>query len=98
MEIIGVELKIWLGLVAAIGLGGIWALKKYQEISKDGKISLSELVDTIEEGEKFADEISTMLTNEGNESNLHEGFDPRVACEDMVTKYGKITIDSIMNG
>jgi len=57
MEINGVQLEVWLGLAAAIGFGALWALKKYQEINKDGKITLDEIIDTVEESEEHIDKI-----------------------------------------
>ena len=57
VQIQGVELELWLGLAAAIGFGALWAMKKYQEINKDGKISLKEIIDTVEESEEHIDTI-----------------------------------------
>ena len=57
MEINGVELEIWLGLAAAIGVLVLWALKKYKSINADGKITLDEVIGTVEESEKFIDAV-----------------------------------------
>ena len=57
VAIAGVELEVWLGLAAAIGFGGLWALKKYKEINADGKITLDEIIDTVEESEEHIDKI-----------------------------------------
>ena len=53
MEINGVELEIWLGLAAAVGALALWALKRYQQINADGKITLDEVISTAEENEEF---------------------------------------------
>ena len=43
--------------VAAIGALVVWGLKKYQIIMADGKITLDEVIDTLTEGEKLADDV-----------------------------------------
>ena len=58
MEINGVELEVWLGLIAAVGVLVLWGLKKYQQINADGKITLDEVISTAEESEKFIDAVS----------------------------------------
>ena len=57
MEIQGVELEIWLGLLTAVLAFGVWALKRYRAIQADGKVTLDEVIDTIDESEEFIDEI-----------------------------------------
>ena len=51
MEIYGVELELWLGLVAVLGAAALWAMRKYQEVNADGKITLDEVINIAEEGE-----------------------------------------------
>ena len=58
MEIYGVELELWLGLAVVVGIGGLWALKKYQAVMADGKITLDEIISTVKEGESHADAIT----------------------------------------
>ena len=57
MEINGVELEVWLGLAAAVGALALWALKRYQQINADGKITLDEVINTAEESEEFVDAV-----------------------------------------
>jgi len=57
MEIQGVELEIWLGLLTAVLAFGIWALRRYQAVQADGKITLDEVITTIDESEEFIDDI-----------------------------------------
>ena len=58
MEIYGVELELWLGLVAVLGAAALWAMRKYQEVNADGKITLDEVINIAEEGEEHADAIA----------------------------------------
>lgn len=48
--------------------------------------------------EKLADEISNLLSNEGLEDLIHEGFDPIVSSEEYTTKFGKELIEKILGG
>ena len=57
MEIQGVELEVWLGLVAAVLALGVWALKRYQKINADGVITLDEPIGTIDESEELIDKV-----------------------------------------
>jgi hypothetical protein len=57
MQIYGVELEIWLGLLAAVGALTVWGLKKYQTMMADGKITLSEVIDAIDGGEELVEEV-----------------------------------------
>lgn len=57
IQIYGIELEVWLALGGAVAAAGIWALKKYQKLNADGKITLDEIIGAVEEGEKFADKI-----------------------------------------
>ena len=58
MEIYGVELELWLGLVAGLGAAALWAMRKYQEVNADGKITLDEVINIAAEGEEHADAIA----------------------------------------
>ena len=57
IEIYGIELQVLLGLGTAIAVAALWAMKNYQQINADGKITLSEAISTIEEAEDYVDEI-----------------------------------------
>lgn len=57
MDILGVELQYWIAALAAVGALTVWGLKKYQIIMADGKITLDEVIETLTEGEKLADEV-----------------------------------------
>ncbi len=57
IEIYGIELQVWLALGGAVAAASIWALKKYQKLNADGKITLDEIIGAIEEGEEYADKI-----------------------------------------
>ena len=58
MQIYGVELEIWLGLLAAVGALTVWGLKKYKAIMADGKVSLDEVIDTLTESESKIDDVA----------------------------------------
>lgn len=57
MDILGVELQYWIAAVAAVGALTVWGLKKYQIIMADGKVTLDEVIETLTEGEKLADDV-----------------------------------------
>lgn len=57
MQIQGVELEVWLGLLTAVAAFGIWALKRYQTVMADGKVTLSEAIDSIDESEELIDKV-----------------------------------------
>jgi hypothetical protein len=57
MEIMGVELELWLGLLVAVTALVIWGMKKYQSIQADGKITLDEVISSIEESEELIDTV-----------------------------------------
>jgi len=57
MDILGVELQYWIAALAAVGALTVWGLKKYQIIMADGKITLDEVIETLTEGEKLADDV-----------------------------------------
>jgi len=56
MEIYGVELQVWIAAGAAILALVIWALKRYQTMMADGKITLSEVISGLEDSEDLVDE------------------------------------------
>ena len=57
MQIQGVELEVWLALLVAVLALGVWALKRYQKVMADGKVSIDEVIGTIEESEDLIDEV-----------------------------------------
>ncbi len=57
MQIQGVELEVWLGLLTAVLALGIWALKRYQTVMADGKVTLDEAIDSIDESEALIDKV-----------------------------------------
>ena len=57
MDILGVELQYWIAALAAVGALTVWGLKKYQIIMADGKVTLEEVIETLTEGEKLADDV-----------------------------------------
>lgn len=57
MEIYGIELEILLGVLGATAAFALWGMKKYQALNADGKITLSEIIGAVEEGEDLADDI-----------------------------------------
>ena len=63
MEIYGIELEVWLGLVAAVAALTLWGLKRYQQITADGKVTLDEVIETIEESEPLIDEVADEVEN-----------------------------------
>lgn len=57
MEIQGVELEIWLALAVAVIALGVWGLKRYQTVMADGKVTIDEIIGTVEESEELIDEV-----------------------------------------
>jgi hypothetical protein len=57
MQIQGIELEVWLGLLAAVLAFGVWGLKRYQAVTADGKVTLDEVIDTIDESEELIDNV-----------------------------------------
>lgn len=57
MEIQGIELELWLGLLVAVSALVIWGMKRYRTINADGKITLDEVIDTIDESEELIDNV-----------------------------------------
>ena len=57
MQIQGVELEVWLALAVAIIALGVWGLKRYQVVMADGKVSISEVIETIEQSEYLIDDV-----------------------------------------
>ena len=57
MEIMGVEMELWIVALAAILGLVIWGLKKYQKVTADGKVSLDEIIDTLTESEGKIDDV-----------------------------------------
>ena len=57
MEIMGVELEAWLALAVAITALALWGMKRYQKVMEDGSVSLSEVIQTVEESEALIDEV-----------------------------------------
>ena len=56
MQIYGVELELWIAVLAAVLGLTVWGLKKYQKIMADGKVSLDEIIDTLTESESKIDD------------------------------------------
>ena len=57
MQIQGVELEVWLALAVAIIALGVWGLKRYKVVMADGKVSISEVIETIEQSEDLIDDV-----------------------------------------
>jgi hypothetical protein len=58
MQIYGVELELWLGLLVAISALVIWGMKRYETVMADGKVSLKEVISTIEDSESLIDNVT----------------------------------------
>ena len=58
MEIMGVEMELWIAALAATLALVVWGLKKYKTIMADGKISLDEVIDTLTESESKIDDVA----------------------------------------
>ena len=57
MQIYGVDLELWIAVLAAVLGLTVWGLKKYQKIMADGKVSLDEIIDTLTESESKIDDV-----------------------------------------
>ena len=48
--------------LAVLGIGvAVWAIKKYQTVMADGKVTLDELIDTVKEGEEKVKETAEVV-------------------------------------
>jgi len=47
--------------------------------------------------EKLADDVSSLLTNDGLQDLIHEGFDPIVSSEELTTKFAKELIETVLS-
>ena len=47
--------------------------------------------------EKMTKEGLAMLQNEEVKDTFHEGFDPKAASEDIITKYSTMLIDKVLS-
>ena len=57
MQIYGVELELWLALLVAVSALVIWGLKRYEFIMADGKVSIKEVIGTLEGSEDLIDNV-----------------------------------------
>lgn len=57
MQIYGVDLELWIAVLAAVLGLTVWGLKKYQKIMADGKVSLDEVIQTLTESESKIDDV-----------------------------------------
>ena len=57
MEIMGVELEAWCALAVAISALALWGMKRYQKVMADGEVSLSEVIETVEEAEPLIEDV-----------------------------------------
>ena len=53
----GVELEAWLALAVSISALALWGMKRYQKVMADGEVSLSEVIETVEEAEPLIDDV-----------------------------------------
>jgi DNA-binding PadR family transcriptional regulator len=70
MEILGVGIELWIALGTAVAAFGVWGLRKYAQLSADGKISLSEVLDAVDEAEDMVKEIADAV------EDVEEELDP----------------------
>ena len=57
MQIYGVDLELWLALLVAVSALAVWALKRYELVMADGKVSIKEVIGTIEGSEDLIDNV-----------------------------------------
>lgn len=70
MEILGVGIELWIALGGAVAALGVWGLRKYAELSADGKISLSEVLDAVDEAQDMVEDIADAV------DDVEENLDP----------------------
>tara|TARA_R110000744_G_scaffold1725_2_gene6190 strand:+ start:769 stop:1140 length:372 start_codon:yes stop_codon:yes gene_type:complete len=57
MDIYGVELEVLIAAGVAISALVVWALRKYKSMMLDGKITLDEILSSIDEAEKLIGDV-----------------------------------------
>ena len=57
MQIQGVDLEVWVAVLAALGALVLWGLKRYRTVMADGKVTLDEVIGTLEGSEEHIDEV-----------------------------------------
>jgi len=52
------DLEVWIPVVMLVVGAAAWALNKYKSIMADGKVSLGEILDTVDEATDKVEEIA----------------------------------------
>ena len=61
MQIQGVDLEVWVAVLAALGALTVWGLKRYRTVMADGKVTLDEIINTIEGSEEHIDALGEKM-------------------------------------
>jgi len=57
MEIMGVQLELWVALLGAVLALAVWGLKQYKKVMADGKVTIDEVIDTLTGVEAQVDDV-----------------------------------------
>ena len=82
MQIYGIELEMWLGLGVGLLAATVWGLKKYKEVSKDGKLSIDEILDIADGVEDIIDDIETKTKEMKKQYNAKKKAELVALCEE----------------
>jgi len=82
MEIYGIQLELWLGLGVAGLAATVWGLKKYKQVSADGKLSIDEILDIADDVEDIVDDVEGKVKEMKKQYNAKKKAELVALCEE----------------
>ena len=82
MQIYGIELELWLGLGVGLLAAAVWGLKKYKEVSADGKFTIDEILDIADGVEDIVEEIEVKTKEMKKQYNAKKKAELVALCEE----------------
>jgi len=61
------QIEVWFPVVVLVAAFGAWGLQRYRSIMADGKVSLSEVLDTVSEATDKVEEIADAVEDAKDE-------------------------------
>tara|TARA_R110000751_G_scaffold109345_7_gene206452 strand:- start:7260 stop:7577 length:318 start_codon:yes stop_codon:yes gene_type:complete len=82
MEIYGIQLELWLGLGVGVLAAAVWGLKKYKQVSADGKLTIDEILDIADDVEDIVDDIEAKTKEMKKQYNAKKKAELIALCEE----------------